>query len=182
MAPGAMVPMLQLSTWLPSAPLIEHAVPSCWSIDQSTVVPAGSGSDSVTPVAVPVPTALLLLTVMLKPIGLPAFTAALSAVLRTETSGHCTVVDAWLLATLPLLVVRLVAFAVALLVYVLQLEAVVPLTTCTCRLLPAAMSPKLQTSVCDGGLPPIEQGLPDGCEAMLQLTPVPAGRLSVSVT
>ncbi|HWF57114.1 MAG TPA: hypothetical protein VG520_02040, partial [Candidatus Dormibacteraeota bacterium] len=44
--------------------------------------------------AVPVPVALLLETLTVKPIGLPALTVALSWVLRTETLGQSTVVVA----------------------------------------------------------------------------------------
>ena len=46
-------------------------------IDQLTPAPVGSGSLRVTPVAVPAP---VLDTVMVKPIGSPAFTLVASAV------------------------------------------------------------------------------------------------------
>src|ERR1043166_1076197 len=55
---------------------------------QSVAVPAGSGSCSVTPVAVPGP---LLETVTVKPTSSPAFTVALSAFFVTVTSGQRTV-------------------------------------------------------------------------------------------
>ena len=56
-------------------------------IDQETPDPPGSGSLKVPPIAVPVPDAALLLAVMVKPIGLPAFTLGASAVLLSVTRG-----------------------------------------------------------------------------------------------
>src|SRR5260370_28477991 len=62
-------------------PVIEHAAGDAGgtSIDQVTPDPdpAGSGSLTATPLAVPGP---VLLTLMVNPIGSPAFTVALSAV------------------------------------------------------------------------------------------------------
>jgi hypothetical protein len=81
----------QLRLWLGGLPVIEQAVPVWLAIDQLTPVPAGSESASVTDVAVPV-VALVpgLVTVIEKPIGLPALTVALSAVLRTCMFGAST--------------------------------------------------------------------------------------------
>src|SRR6266852_3794286 len=71
----------QLST-CGAEPEIEHRPGIDWaSIDQVTPgagEPAGSGSVTVTPCAVPVPA---LVTAILNPIGSPAFTDAASAVL-----------------------------------------------------------------------------------------------------
>ena len=49
---------------------------------------------SSTPVAVPVPAALLLLPVSVNPMSLPALTDASSATLTKLSAGHCTVVVA----------------------------------------------------------------------------------------
>src|SRR6266542_3565740 len=68
-------------------------------IDQ--VGPAGSGSLTVTPVAVPAP---VLLTATVKPIGSPAFTVKASAVLRMWMSAGLQVIDA-VSSSLPSLVV-----------------------------------------------------------------------------
>ena len=64
------------------------------AIDQLTPVPSGSGSSRTTPVAVPVPAAALLLAVTVNPIGVPAGTIALSAVLVRVSEGQRTVVVA----------------------------------------------------------------------------------------
>src|SRR5215469_15319724 len=69
------------------AGVIEHAgngVPVWPAITQVRPVPepGGSGSDTVTPCASPVP---VLVTVTLNPIGSPAFTGDASAVFRTVT-------------------------------------------------------------------------------------------------
>ena len=71
---------MQVRVSLPIAPVIEQlAGPD--AIDQSTPEPLGRGSLSNTPVAVPVPGALLLEAVTVNPIALPADTVELSAVL-----------------------------------------------------------------------------------------------------
>src|SRR5881227_752718 len=54
------------------------------SIDQPATVPAGNGSFRVTPLAVPGP---LLVTVIVKPSGSPAFTVPASASLLTSNDG-----------------------------------------------------------------------------------------------
>jgi hypothetical protein len=71
------------------APEIEHGLPAgCEAIDHVIPVPVGSGSESVTFVACPTP---LLVTVMVKPIGLPALTDAASAVFVMAKVGARTV-------------------------------------------------------------------------------------------
>jgi len=57
-------------------------------IDQLIPVPVGRGSLTVTPVAVPVPDALLFETVIVNPICDPAFTVSASAVFVIEIDGH----------------------------------------------------------------------------------------------
>ena len=128
--PGAMSPKLQPSTWLPTGPVIVQVPGPAYAglMDQLTPDPAGRLSVRVTLRAVPVPAAPLLDTVTVKPMALPALTVSWSGVLRTETFGQSTVVDAEAV-TLP--AVWLVALAVAVLGYVAQLDAVVPLVTCT---------------------------------------------------
>ena len=75
---------MQASVWLPTAPVIEHWVGPEAFDQPAAVVPAGSGSDRLTPFAVPGPP---LVTVTVKPIGSPAFTVAASAVLVTDKDG-----------------------------------------------------------------------------------------------
>ena len=84
-------------------------------IDQLMPAPVGSASLSVTPVAVPGP---LLFSVIVKPMLLPAFTLAASAVFVICRLGHCTVTDA-------LAVTGRSRTSVAVLLYVPQLAAVV---------------------------------------------------------
>src|SRR5438270_203586 len=147
-------------------------------MDQEIPLPAGNGSFSVTPVAVPVPAAALLLAVMPKPILLPANTEAASAVLLNARAGHCTVMVA-----LAVILGALVAESVAVLGYVPQLLPFVPLVICTDALVPGAISPKAQLSTCDPTAPliahvpgPVYAGLID------QETPGPAGSGSRNVT
>src|SRR5215510_8669869 len=96
------------------------------SIDQSMPLPPGSGSLTVTPSAVPVPGAFEFATVIMKPIGCVVLTGVASAVFTIDNAGHCTVNDALAVTS-----AWLVASAVAVLLYVLQLWSVVALTTCT---------------------------------------------------
>jgi hypothetical protein len=70
------------------APVIEHP-DFAGSIDQLMPLPVGNGSESVTARAMPVPE---LPTVMVKPIGSPAFTDAASAALSMVRSGQSTAV------------------------------------------------------------------------------------------
>src|SRR5215467_4285126 len=89
-----MSPSAQLNNWFPTGPLMLQPAGAV-SIDQSTPSPAGSGSLTVTPSAVPVPGAFEFDTVTVKPIGCVVFTGVASAVLAIESAGHCTVVEAW---------------------------------------------------------------------------------------
>jgi len=93
LAPLAMSPKLQPSTWVPTGPVIEQDPGPVYAglIIQSTPDPAGRGSFRVTAVAVPGPA---LLTVTVKPIDVPVLTGVASAVLVMCSPGHCTVVDA----------------------------------------------------------------------------------------
>src|SRR5690242_10335717 len=94
------------------------------------LVPAvvGSGSLTLTLVAVPGP---LLLTVITKPIGEPADTLGLSALLSMWIDGQST-----LTSTGPTLVLgALLAWSSALLWYVAQLALLVAAVMCTLRLL-----------------------------------------------
>src|SRR5215468_8321840 len=106
LSPAARVASEQDSAWFGLEPVIEHVADPVGpeSIDQVTPAPdpAGSGSVTDTPVAVPVPE---LLTTILNPIGSPAFTDAASAVflmwidagwqvmLASEESAPSLVVD-----------------------------------------------------------------------------------------
>src|SRR5579872_3792670 len=95
-SPAGMSPNEQVRVWAGAGavPLtIEQAfgfVFDWLSIDQLTPEPGGSGSDIVTPVAVPVPAAPELDTVTLKPIGDPALTGVRSAVLVIARLGPST--------------------------------------------------------------------------------------------
>src|SRR5438445_55387 len=85
--------MLQPSTWLPCAPLMLHAPPLWLVIAHRRSPPAGSGSFSVTPLAVPVPAAPgAWATSLEKPIRERAFPVGLSAVLVSVSDGVTTVV------------------------------------------------------------------------------------------
>src|SRR5215831_15212245 len=90
LAPAAMAPKEQSRTWAPTLPLILQAA-LAGSIDQLTPEPAGRGSWTVTLVAVPGPP---FLTVMVKPMSVPALTGVASAFLVMDSDGHCTVMDA----------------------------------------------------------------------------------------
>src|SRR5207302_9477808 len=72
-APGAMSPNAQFSVWLGAEPVMEQVPAPAYagSIDQLTPSPAGSGSDNVTAVAVPVPSAPEFETVTVNPIESP---------------------------------------------------------------------------------------------------------------
>jgi len=89
LAPGARSPKAQVSVCEGGAPVIVQLPGPAYAglIDQETPDPPGSGSLKVPPIAVPVPDAALLLAVMVKPIGLPAFTLGASAVLLRVTRG-----------------------------------------------------------------------------------------------
>src|SRR5579872_1633969 len=95
-APAGMSPNEQVRVWDAVGPLIEQAfgfVFDWLSIDQLTpepLGPAGSGSDIVTPVAVPVPVAPEFDTVTVKPMFVPALTLVWSAVLVMLRFGPST--------------------------------------------------------------------------------------------
>ncbi len=75
-APDATLPNEQPSIWFGAEPVTEQAA-LAGLIDQLTPAPPGSGSTSVTPVAVPAP---VFATVIVNPIGSPALTDVASAV------------------------------------------------------------------------------------------------------
>src|ERR1019366_7512132 len=80
--PDARLPNAQVSTWLPTAPAIEHVPGPLYTglIDQLMPDPAGSGSFNVTLFSVPEPA---LLTLIVKPMPLPVVTTDASGVLLT---------------------------------------------------------------------------------------------------
>src|SRR5262249_8409451 len=98
LAPGARSLGPQLRGWLPGRPLIVQSVLSGLSIQVTgfTPVPAPPGrlSSILAPFAVPVPAALLLASVTVKPIGSPALTVAMSAVFVIVSFGGWHVIDA----------------------------------------------------------------------------------------
>src|SRR5439155_8391767 len=78
--------------WVWGEPEIEQFPPPDWDpIDQSTPLPAGRASFTVTFLAVPTP---LSLTVTANPMGSPASTGEASAVLVMARLGQFTVVEA----------------------------------------------------------------------------------------
>jgi hypothetical protein len=137
-------------------------------IDQLTPLPPGSGSLSVTPVALPGP---VFDTMTVKPIASPALTDAASAVLVICSPGHCTVTDAcaWTCGLF-------VACALAVFGYVAQLAKAVGLVTCTDAEPPDAMSPKEQLKVLLLMAQPWTGG------AIVQEMPEPVGSGSLRVT
>jgi hypothetical protein len=104
-APEATVPKLQCSSWFGAVPAIEQSG-LAESIDQLMPLPPGRVSMIVTPLAFPAP---VFVTVIVKPIGSPALTDALSAVFVICSAGHrntveavsctCALLDACALAT-----------------------------------------------------------------------------------
>src|SRR5438270_6220658 len=164
---------VQLSTWVPTGPVIAQPVTDGLML-QLRSPPAGSGSLTVTPVAVPGP---LLLTTMSKPMPVPALTGPAGlAVLVMWMVGHCTPT----LATGELAKASLLATTVALLLTVAQSAALVEEVTWMAWLVWAPMSPRLQVRVWAPTEPPIEQPVTDGL--MLQSRSSPAGRVSLTVT
>src|SRR5436190_12200350 len=152
-APGARSPNGHASVWFGAEPVIEH-VPGpeyAGSIDQLTPPPLGSGSDRVADRAIPVPAALLLATLIVKPIGSPAVTCAASATFVIDSAGGwtTTIASSWTGGWLS-------AVAVAMLSYVPPLAAVVVLVMWTEFDAPGAMSPNAQFSVWLGAEPEIE--------------------------
>ena len=136
--------------------MITQLAPPVWpAIPQSTPLPAGKASARVTPSAVPVPAALLLVTVIVKPIGDPALTDAASATFVIDRFGHKTVSVAF-----ALIGGAFVASAVAVFEYALQLASVVALVTWTLKLAPGAKSIGPHASVSVGGAPLIAHDAP----------------------
>src|SRR6478672_5956296 len=86
-------PNEHVSIWVGAEPVIEHAALT-GLIDQSTPLPAGSGSFSTTALAVPVPSAAEFDTVTVKPIESPVFTGDASAVLVIVRLGASTTIVA----------------------------------------------------------------------------------------
>src|SRR5712691_9789226 len=85
---GQLTVVEALALPLPSLPLTKLAGPLWLAIDQLIPLPPGSGSVSVVPVESPGPA---LLSVIVKPIGEPAFTVAASAALVMVSVGQFTV-------------------------------------------------------------------------------------------
>jgi hypothetical protein len=114
-------------------------LPGPEAIDQFRPEPAGKGSLRETPVAVPVPAALLLEAVTVNPTADPADTVALSAVLLRVRLGQSTVVLAFALRPGELVDVSVAVFASN-----PQLANVVALVTCTDSETPEARSTAVQ--------------------------------------
>jgi hypothetical protein len=144
-APGAMLPRVQFRVCVVVPVMAQLPGPEYAGLtDQLTPDPAGSGSDSVTPVAVPVPEALEFETETVNPIGEPALTLGASADFVMLSAGARTLVTAVELIGVGMLV----ALAVAVLVYVPALAEVVALVMCTEADAPGAMLPRVQFRVC----------------------------------
>src|SRR6187431_130339 len=162
-APAARSPNEQVRT----LPAMEQ---SALSSDQ--LMPAGSGSLSVTPWAVPGPA---LLTVIVKAAVSPALMGLSSAVLTTVMSGHWTVTDASSVSE-----PSLAATTEPVLSTSPQVAGVVALTMWTVKLSPAPSAAEVQVRT------PrlIEQsGSPSPLTlSMLQLRPASVGSVSVMVT
>ena len=123
-------------------------------MDHKMPGPPGRGSLMATPVAVPVPAALALPTVMVKPIGVPAGTAEASAVLVMLRAGGSTTMLAVALAD-PVLV----DVYVAVLTYVPPEAPVVGLEMWTLTEDPGPIVPMVQANTCDPA-PPVMAQLP----------------------
>jgi predicted ATPase len=167
-APDARLPKLQVSV-----PLAIEQLPGlvyAGLMLQLIPVPVGKVSLSVAAVAVPAP---VLLAVSVYPIDAPAVTDAASPVFVRLSAGHCTVVVADDCTELPLL-----ALNVAVLAYAAQFDPDVALVTCTCAVAPNDRLPKLQFRA-----PLAIEHVPGPPYAglMLQLIPVPVGKVSLSV-
>src|SRR6266571_9415070 len=138
--------------------------------------PAGSGSSMTTPVAVPVPSASLLLAVTVNPICSPAATVSASATLISHAAGHWTVVVASAIPPGALLAVRVASFE-----YTPHLPNSVALVTCTVKLSPGPRSPTSHSSV-----PSVIAHAPSiDSDSIVQLTPEsgePIGSGSLSKT
>src|SRR5437764_710991 len=154
-----------------TVPVIEQAEAVWDSIVQFTPVSAGSGSLTVTAVAVPGPA---LDTVMVKPTNVPAVTGVASAVLVMARPGPSTTMVAWSSTDCPLELVALAvlgsepAFVVGLVRWMLYVA-------------PGAMSPSEHDSTCEPAAPASEHPVPLW-DWMVQVTPESEGRVSVTVT
>jgi len=177
-------PVPQLRVWFGATPLIWQVTPAgslCVAMDQLMLPPPGNGSVRVTPAAVPVPAALLLLKVTMKPMGLPALTDIASAVLVRVRFGHCTVTEAveLLLAEL----VSTVALTCAvLLIPEAQSAAVVDAVRVMVLVVPAAIVPKLQVRVVPPGTGEAGEQAAALGPPTVQLRVAGPGSTSVSVT
>src|SRR5207249_3203932 len=138
-------------------------------------LPPGSGSPSVTLLALPGPP---LLTVTVKPIGSPALTDAASAVLVTVRLGALT-----RMLAVPVLSALLLALPVAVLAYVPALLVLVALVTSTLLVAPLAGWPTLQPRLFVGSFPVTAQVPGPGYAVLVALLiPLPPGSVSLSVT
>ena len=88
-----MSPSVQFSVWLPTAPVIARPVGPV-AIDQSTPLPAGNGSLSVTDFAVPVPGAPEFDTVHAEADLVTRVHGVASASLTIDRSGASTTISA----------------------------------------------------------------------------------------
>jgi hypothetical protein len=115
-----------------------------------------------------------LLTVILKLMLAPALTVCPSGVFTIDRFGRWQVMLPGS-ETLP----WLVAFAHALLLYVVQLAKLVVLLTVALKFAPEASVPTLQLRICAAGyVPEIEQP----AEAVVQVEAVPVGSVSLNIT
>src|SRR5439155_1561325 len=164
-----------------TVPVIEQAEAVWDSMVQVTPVSAGSGSFTVTPVAIPGPP---LATVMVKATEVPALTGVASEVLVMARLGGgkqfsvqggvvtTMVAKAW---TEPSLDDDAVA------VFGREPAVVVGLVMWTMYVAPGAMSPMVQDRTCAPTAPASEHPVPVW-DWMVQVTPGSEGRVSVSVT
>src|SRR5262249_21029370 len=95
-SPAPRSPNEQCSICEPTAPVTEHEPGPLYAglIDQSTPLPAGSGSVNTTFTAVPLFSSSAVAPVMVKPIGSPASTVASSAVFVIDRLGASTTIVA----------------------------------------------------------------------------------------
>jgi hypothetical protein len=164
---GARLPKLQLS----AVPVSVQLPGPLYELRPQLIpIPVGKVSVRVADVAVPAP---LLPAVSVYPIDAPAGTVAASAVFVSVNVGHCTVVVAEACTE-----VLLLAESVAVLAYAAQLDVEVLLITWTVAVVLGTRLPKLQLRAV-----PVSVQLPGPLYGlMLQIIPVPVGRVSASVT
>ena len=165
-APESSDAIVQVST----PPLMPQVAPPSSATVQDRPASVGSVSVIDTPVAAPAP---MFVTLILKPMSVPALTLPASAVLSIAMLAHSTSVEAESCGEPSLCD----AVTVAVLSYVPQLSFVVWLVTCTVKLAPDASTDFVQVRVFDAMLhvaPP--------SSATDQLMPVLFGSGSVSDT